>query len=500
MKKIMILLSGIVCLIHLSSCNDFLTVKPTDSAEASSSITAQRDAKIMMDGLMRFVIGQDYYGRNMLLYGDARGGDYCVFSLGRSGGMDVLYTFGHSTPSNGFAGYWTRIYICMIQVNNILENIARLEDEGNSSESLLAYKGQALTLRALFHFDLARLYGYPYTKDNGASLGAPIVTQMLGVYETPVRSTVAEMYAQVIKDLNDGAPFLGKTKSLGYVNYWANKALLARVYLYMGRYAEALAAAEEVIGTNVYSLYTNDNWVGSWAAQNGTESIFELGIYQSQGDLGSGSLAYTLLRRTVNNTLGQFLASDYFLELLSEDPTDIRWGIMDYDEMDARFPADPGPSVFYPTRLGCCNKYTGGSTRLGDKGSISAVNVKVIRLSEVYLIAAEAALPTDKAKAANYLQAIRQRSPELDPATAENITIDMILNERRKELFGEGHTFFDKMRLNRTITFNDEILQGGIAGNREKSINWDFYRIVLPIPKAEIDANPAIATQQNPGY
>ena len=92
------------------------------------------------------------------------------------------------------------------------------------------------------------------------------------------------------------------------------------------------------------------------------------------------------------------------------------------------------------------------------KTTATAVNLKLIRLSEIYLIAAEAALPTDATKAANYLNAIRKRSPGLPAATAATVTVDMILDERSKELFGEGHRFFDMMRLNKSITFNDEII------------------------------------------
>jgi hypothetical protein len=142
---------------------------------------------------------------------------------------------------------------------------------------------------------------------------------------------------------------------------------------------------------------------------------------------------------------------------------------------------------------------------LGDKGgTASATNIKVIRLSEVYLIAAEAAfnLPTpDKVKAAQYLNEIRKRAPALAPATDATVTIDMIADERSKELFAEGHRFFDMMRWNKSIEFNDDfIFPAVIISHREKIIDRTFYKTILPIPQNEIDANPAIAEQQNPNY
>ncbi len=151
-------------------------------------------------------------------------------------------------------------------------------------------------------------------------------------------------------------------------------------------------------------------------------------------------------------------------------------------------------------RLGSCYKYSGSTTLTGDgKATVTAVNIKVIRLSEMYLIAAEAALPTDKTKAATYLNAIRSRAAALIPATSATVTLDMILDEKSKELFAEGQRYFDMIRLNRPITFNDEIL-GLTIPTRPKTIERSFEKAILPIPIGEINANPGIGEQQNPGY
>src|SRR5690606_21834430 len=136
------------------------------------------------------------------------------------------------------------------------------------------------------------------------------------------------------------------------------------------------------------------------------------------------------------------------IDRLGQDPNDVRWGVMSYDEVS-------------DTHMGACYKYSGSVSLAGDgKSTATAVNIKVIRLSEIYLIAAEAAFHSDKAQAADYLNAIRKRSPGLAPATSASISIDMILDERSKELFAEGQRFFDMMRLDKSITFNDDL--GGI--------------------------------------
>ena len=485
MRKYNIIFEALLILGFTSCKKSFLDVKPTNSGDAQTAIQTANDAKVMINGLMNKMASSDYYGRNFVLYGDVKGGDLTIISQGR--GLDALYTFNHSKSSNNYSGFWNQIYHCILQANNIIASIDRLKAAG-SNENFDSYKGQALTARALMYFDLVRLYGKSYTQDK-ASFGVPNVTQPLEATAQPLRATVEENYTQILKDLKDAEPLLSKTKSNGYLNYYGNKAIQARVYLTMAKYAEALTAAQEIINSNVYKLYSNAEWVGSWKTQFGSESIFELGIFPNETDLGNNSLGAYLRRKGHGSSqiLGWFMASDYFLNRLKQDPTDVRWGVMSYDESST-------------TRLGAGYKYSGSTTLEGDgKGSSSAVNIKVIRLSEIYLIAAEAAYYTDKTLAANYLNQIRKRSPTLAPATAATITLDMIMEERSKELFAEGQRFFDMLRLNLPITFNDEF--GGITvSQRPKTIDRSFQKTSLPIPQDEINANPGLEVQQNPGY
>lgn len=473
-------------LLGFTSCKkSFLDVKPTNSGDAGTSIQTAADAKVMVNGLMSKMTSSDYYGRNFILYGDVKGGDLTIFSQGR--GLDALYTFNHSKSSNNYSGFWNQLYHSILQANNIITSIDRLKAAG-TTENFDNYKGQALTARALIYFDLVRLYGKPYPQDK-TSLGVPNITQPLDASAQPLRATVEANYTQILKDLKDAEPLLPKTKTNGYLNYYANKAIQARVYLNMENWPEALSAAETIISSNVYKLYTNAEWVNSWKTQFGTESIFELGIFPNESDLGSSSLGFYLRRKGHGggSALGWFMASDYFLNRLKQDPNDVRWGVMSYDESSN-------------TRLGASYKYSGSTALDGDgKSTSTAVNIKVIRLSEIYLIAAEAAYHTDKTLAANYLNQIRKRSPNLAPATAATITMDMILDERSKELFTEGQRYFDMLRLNLPITFNDEF--GGITvASRPKTIDRTFQKIILPIPQDEINANPGLEAQQNPGY
>ncbi len=488
MKKITIILT-VLGVMLITSCEEFLDVKPSNLANSETSITNAADAKVAINGLMRKMTAADYYGRNFVIFGDAKGGDFAIRSQGR--GLDYYYSFNHSATSGTGSGFWSQIYHNILQANNLILNIQKMEDAGNGTAALSDYKAQAMTARALMYFDLVRIYGKPYNMDK-ASYGVPLVLEPLDASAQPTRASVEAVYTQILKDLTDAAPLLSQSKVNGYINYYANKSIEARVQLFMGNYTAALAAAESVITSGKYSLYSNTAWVGSWATPFGAESIFELAIYPAEADLTTGSLGYYLLRLgKVTGAMGWFMASDYWITRMSEDPTDIRWGIMDYDESS-------------PTRFGSCLKYVGGTAMQGDKASRSAVNVKVIRLSEMYLLAAEAALslPTpDKVKAATYLNEIRKRAPALAPADETTVTVDMIMDEKSKEFFAEGHRFFDMIRLNKTIEFNDEFISPAvIITHREKTIDRTFYKILLPISQTEMDANPPIASQQNPGY
>lgn len=479
------------------SCDSFLDMEPSNSGNADDAIATVDDAEIVMTGIMSTLASSTYYGRNMFMYGDAKGGDLTIYSAGR--GLDALYSFNHSPSSGSYSGFWSTGYYCILQINSLLENIESLEDAGATGFDFC--KGQALTLRALVYFDLVRLYGLPYNYDK-TSYGVPLTLTPLESNAELSRATVEEVYDQILADLETGKELLSEDKSTkdGYVGYYANVALGARVKLYMENYDSALSDAEEIIESGVYALYGNSEWVNSWQGQFGSESILELGIYPSESDLGSSSLGYYLMQYgQLSGAMGYFLASDYFLERLGADSTDVRWGIMDDDEYWVNYGI---------SRKGACYKYMGGviqddGTFPGDgKSTATAVNIKMIRLSEIYLIAAEAALHAtspDADLAADYLNEIRKRAPALELATATSISDEMILEERSKELFAEGQRFFDQIRMNQSITFNDDF-QDVPVSTREKTIDRTFGKIVLPISQDEINANSALEDEQNDAY
>lgn len=488
---------GLFMVLLLSSCDSFLDMQPSNSGNADGAIKTVDDAEIVLNGIMSSLTSSSYYGRNFFMYGDAKGGDFTIYSAGR--GLDALYSFNHTPTSGSYSGFWTNGYYCILQINSLLQNIEILEAEGETGFDFC--KGQTLTLRALIYFDLVRLYGLPYNY-NKASYGVPLTLTAIESDTELSRSSVQEVYNQIVIDLAEAKNLLSSDKSAknGYISYYANVAIDARVKLYMENYDDALTDAEEIINNEEYTLYQNSDWVSSWQNEFGSESILELGIYPSESDLGSSSLGYYLMQKgQLSGAMGFFLASDYFLNCLGEDSTDVRWGVMDNDEYWVEYGI---------SRKGACYKYMGGVSQAdgsfpGDgKSTATSVNIKMIRLSEIYLIAAEAALhstTSDAEKAATYLNEIRKRAPSLVFATASTITDEMILDERRKELFGEGQRFFDMMRMDQTITYNDDF-QDVPVSTRETTIDRTFEKIVLPISQDEINANSAIENEQNEAY
>src|SRR5690606_40195736 len=121
-----------------------------------------------------------------------------------------LYSFNQDEETNNFSGFWSQIYYCIAQTNDVLEKIDQVATD--SKAQYTNAQGQLLTLRALFYFDLVRLYGKSYTQDK-ASLGVPIVISPASYNNKPARATVAEVYTQILKDLKTGQELLGANKA-----------------------------------------------------------------------------------------------------------------------------------------------------------------------------------------------------------------------------------------------------------------------------------------------
>ena len=362
-------------------------------------------------------------------------------------------------------------------------NIDKLVIDEEDTEYRDDLKGEALAIRGLALFDLTRIFGYPYTKDNGASLGVPIVEGLSTIESKPSRNTVAQCYTKVISDLTESIGLLSGDFNKGKINKWGAMALLSRVYLYKNDNTNALKMAKDAIKgaeKEGYALWTNEEYPTAWSndasASNPGEVLFEI-VNLTSDSPGKESMGY------LNSKDGydDMCITCSFYQFLKKDPKDIRLKLLSFDKKYYAY-------VF---------KYQPQQNE-----SITDANIPLIRLSEVYLIAAEAAVKLgDNATAIEYLDPIVKRANPENTVVGQTITLERVLDERRKELVAEGHRMYDVIRNGLTVErkdVKDSNLSKTKHDTKYMTYDWNFYMIVLPVPKKEMDANPNM--EQNPGY
>lgn len=486
----------------LSSCvNDWLDVAPSDGTDAGAALTSSSDLDAARTGMYKALKGNsslvDYYGQQFFVYGDVHAGDdYQYNYIGGSNRANFYYDMNYQTASefNTSTVSWQSPYVVIGRANRIIAAAegGKLSDAVEAKAKIEQYAAESKVLRALALFDLVRIYGKPYTEDQGASLGVPLVIGVLESNAKPARSTVAEVYAQVVKDLTEAISSyaLATETKPGYVSVWGAKAILSRVYLNMGDYANALSVAEDIIKNSGAALWTRDQYFKAWDAStpNESEFLFRLNVAGSDdnNDLnGIGNLQQ-------RDGYKEMVATKKFVDMLTSDPKDVR--------NDMFLPATASKEVEkYGTNKVFLNKLRGQG---GDLRNVTIV--PIIRLSEVYLTAAECAFRNnDKTKAVEYLNDLvkNRTTTEASLATVDNITLERILIERRKELIGEGQRYFDALRNNETITrYTSEADKGWhkTLSKEAQSFNRDYFKAIAAIPQAEINANPNI--KQNDGY
>lgn len=486
----------------LSSCvNDWLDVAPSDGTDADAALTSSSDLDAARTGMYKALKGNssfvDYYGQQFFVYGDVHAGDdYQYNNIGGSNRASFYYDMNYQTASefNTSTVSWQSPYVVIGRANRIIAAAegGKLSDAVEAKAKIEQYAAESKVLRALAHFDLVRIYGKPYTEDQGASLGVPLVTGVLESNAKPARSTVAEVYTQVVKDLTEAisSNALATETKPGYVSVWGAKAILSRVYLNMGDYANALSVAEDIIKNSGAALWTRDQYFKAWDAStpNESEFLFRLNVAGSTDNNDLNSIGNLQQR----DGYKEMVATKKFVDMLTSDPKDVRNNMF--------LPATATKEVeAYGTNKVFLNKLR------GQGGNLRNVTiVPIIRLSEVYLTAAECAFRNnDKTKAVEYLNDLvkNRTTTEASLATVDNITLDRILIERRKELIGEGQRYFDALRNNETITrYTSEADKGWhkTLSKEAQSFNRDFYKAIAAIPQAEINANPNI--KQNTGY
>jgi len=468
----------------LSSCEDFLVENPSFALPADESIETVTDLQNAVNGVYSRMSHQpgvtaSFYAGDYIVLGDIRGDDMTYNKEINANQISPVARFQYDKNSTFALNFWSAPYVSIGRINDILSVTDNIVVETGEEDTFLDLVGQLYALRALCHFDLVRMFAQlPTALHDGVTMdspdGIPISDRVFPVDHKPVRNTLQEVYNFILDDFDEAILRLNETPSIttsyGYINIWAAKALKARAQLYLGEYSDALATAEEVIngaGPSGYRLAEIMEYTNIWDLVTQPEFLFEI-ITNLTYNAQRNSIGYY----TDPNGYGEFALTDAFYTYMISDPSDIR------AYMAVEKQSDEGTGRgYYPL------KYP------GREESLYVNNARVIRMAEVYLIAAEAAFHDgDNDKAVQYLSDLQSKRM-VNPPALTTVTLDDIMTERRKELFAEGHRSWDVWR-NRLSLIN--------ADFNPQPVNYDNYRTLIAIPQRETDISQDL--KQNPNW
>jgi hypothetical protein len=468
MKKVQnkLTIASLAVLLIFGACSkNFITKTPNDSVLSPDALSSVSALQTALTGAYAGLRGANNYGRDYPVIGDLMA-DNTYVEIKNSNRYKPQYQYTVLTTDVVPNDIWSSSYTAILRCNNIIDAKVTGADD---------IKAQAMALRALAYFKMVNFFAAPYTTDT-SSQGVPLILHYVP-FLLPTRNSVGEVYAQIVSDLTAAIPTAPAYSSSVFLSKYAIEGLLAKVYLYMGDYTNAQSSANDVINNSGFTLVTPGNFDAFWAdpgiKSDQVEVMFEINedVLTNNGfdDLGGIYI----------NGYQDLYCSSQLQALYSA--TDVRADLLIAGNTKS------GAAAFL------VNKYP-------NAGSSDRDNPKVLRLAEVYLVGAEAAARnSDEASALAWLNTLMTNR---DPAfagysdTGPALIAD-IVQERRKELAFEGDRFFDLNRLGQAVNRGSN--PGAIA-TAPLTIAYPDSKRLAPIPNNEIQANPNIAPQQNPGY
>jgi len=481
--------SALLSLALLGGCGQkYLDLKPVDQITTVNFYQTESDAvQAVTACYSQLGVGGQY---NYALWGIGEIMSDNSFTGGGGGGdgaEEIQLDFFNIPTTNPMVGrLWGGCYVGIGACNLVLQKVPGIVkmSEDIRKRSL----GEAQFLRAKYYFDLVRAYG-----DVPLILTPPASPSDAQLPRTPA----AQIYTQIVTDLQAAIGNLpgsyGGT-DLGRASKWAATGLLAKVYLTQADMANAAIQARAVIAGSGKSLWANygDNF--KVANENGQESLFEVQyvnglnqyIVDGLGFVGNEFFAPRGQGLVPQGGYGFNIPELEFVQ--GYEAGDTRKAVTIWSPGDA-YPAgsataaQPASLPGSPYGYNCKKWFVGKvNTNVWD----SPLNFPVLRLSEMYLILAEAVGPTAEGYTA--VNTVRKRAGlgDLTAANTANFK-DAVIKERRYELAFEDDRWFDLKRTGKLIN-NPALLAKGIKP----------FNVVLPIPQSERDANPSLV--QNTGY
>jgi tetratricopeptide (TPR) repeat protein len=374
------------------------------------------------------------------------------------------YDYTNTTVKGVFESIWTDMYADISNVNSIL-NSPLIESATNYPQTI--YRGEALALRAFMHFDLMRLFAEQYTVNPDAD-GIPYATEFS--LTTPDFESLANNYEHVLADLTEAEQLLAEddtykntstfmTDRQIHMNLHAVRALIARVYLTMGNKDKALEYAEKVINESGYTLKEKTEVNNDLAGVLSTKECL-FGVYYAS--------FYTQVSAKLQQTVtySSLTLREDFLEMYERGVSGL-----DYRTNAYFTSVDNGGTTTY--RLSKFTDIYELNSNSSARPSSLIQGINLIRMPEMYYIAAEALLSSNPTKALQYFNEVITRRG-LD-AQETPLTQSDINTERYKEYIGEGQTFFNMKRQNLSITSYDN--------STVYSPESNIY--VVPVPDSE---------------
>lgn len=436
---------------------------PPTSLTPDQALGTEADIQVALRGAYAGFRATDYFGRTVPLLGDLMA-DNTYQSLTNTNRYTAFNLYNFTVADGNVAGFWTAAYNTILRANNIINASPKVVNQANLNQ----YKGEAYAVRALNYFYLIQYFARPYT-DNPSGAGVPLVL----TYDPnakPARSTVQEVYTQILNDLNQATTLMTQFVNSSQFSKYAARALQAKVYLTMGDKANAKTAALDVITSGGFTVLPAASYVSFWSTLTPRTDKVET-LFETSSD-AINNQGFDALANIYNQAgYGDFLASDELYN--SYNAADVRRGIYTVGTKGGL------PAIFINIKFP------------GTFGS-EISDPKVIRMSEMYLIAAEASLPGNEADALTYVNYLTSRRNEPAIASTGAQLFEDIIAERRRELAFDGIRYFDLQRLKR------DIVRGLQYPAAARSIPYSNFRRILPIPQGELTANPNITP--NPGY
>lgn len=472
MKKNWIIVP-VIALMVSTGCNKELELEPKDALSTQTALSTIGGINAAVVGMYANMRNVDYYGRSLFVYGDLSSDN--VY-LAKTNSNRYISTFqrNYAAVDADILNMWTQIYSTISRANNVINAVDNVTAEAGEKD--LA-KGQALFVRGLAYFDLVRIFAKPYNQGNGTQPGVPVVLTS-DVTAKPGRNTVAEVYTQIIEDLNNAKTLLASTSATTKVTAtkYAASALLSRVYLYKGDNTNAISEANIVTSAADLKLTPAGDLATFYTTVENEEEIFSLRFLTTES-LGSDNLGNIYLKPGY----GDIRVSPDLVAVFDKNK-------------DARYtdfikPFSTSAAEFQN------NKFT------GQEGSLGLYSPKILRLAEVVLNRAEAhAKAGQSAEALADLNEIRtSRGLTAAGNLSGDALIGAILEERRREFMFEGQRYFDLIRNSLPVARN-YCNQPTEVQTPSCTLNADDPKAIAPIPQAEIDANPGLKGQQNQGY